>query len=159
MVDPDAPEGRDAHEVDGDTIPRSRLRAAWGPPEAPAAPAPVAPDAPRPATVVRDAPEPARPAERRTGPDLEHRIAPWAVPSPAAPASTNPSPAPSAPSPAHAPQAPERAPRDGALSRSRARSHARFTPPRGAVDLAPERPTPLTDPPKRRFWPWRRSAG
>lgn len=144
----------DAHEVledvDGDTVPRSRLLAAWGPRE-PAAPAvaaapagPAALAAPTVAPlVVRDAPEPARTAERRTGPDLEHRIAPWAVPAPPVTGS--------APDPATAP-APA-----AAGSRSRTQRHAMYAPPRGAVDLAPERPTPLTDPPRRGLWPWRRS--
>ncbi|QIM19975.1 hypothetical protein G7075_00565 [Phycicoccus sp. HDW14] len=165
MVDPDAAQPREeppvggVHDVDGDTIPRSRLRAAWGPPESGTHPPPTtaAPPttpvaAPPPAPMVRDAPEPARAAARRTGPDLEHRIAPWAVPSAApAPPGTPDAPAPGHTAPAHAAPAP--------ASRSRTRAHARFAPPRGAVDLAPERPTPLTDPPRRRFWPWRRSAG
>ncbi|MBM6399862.1 hypothetical protein [Phycicoccus sonneratiae] len=162
MAEPDAPEVLE--DVDGDTVPRSRLRAAWGPPETldtpgtpgtPGTPAPAAPAVPTPAArpLVADPPEPARAAERRTGPDLEHRIAPWAVP----PASTMVPPA-----PPHSPAGPapaEPAPSPTGGSASRARAHERFAPPRGAVDLAPDRATPLTDPPRRGRWPWRRRRG
>ncbi|MGG5259060.1 hypothetical protein [Phycicoccus avicenniae] len=147
MPEPDAPEVPE--DVDGDTVPRSRLRAAWGPPEAPA-----------PTPVVRDAPEPARPATRRTGEGLEQRIAPWAVPASGrgdtAPADGPGPPRPQSPTATEGPtDAPARtplvesAPRAGTVSRTRTERHAMYAPPRDAVDLAPERPTPLTDPPRR----------
>lgn len=137
-------------EVDETTIPRSRLRAVV---EAARA-EPVVP-APR---VVRDAPEPPRAAARRTGASLDVRIVPWAVP----PADL-PAPAPSAPPAAAAPVPPASQPdrprgtRPSEVSaappspaaRPRPQRHLGYAPSVGAVDLSPERPTPLTDPPRR----------
>ncbi len=130
-------------DADGDTIPRSRLRAARDQPP------------PEPPVRVRDAPEPARPAVRSTGSGLEQRIAPWAVPpapQPGEQASVEEAEGDPAAATAGTPESPPRR----RSSRHRPDRHAAYAPPEGAVDLEPSRPTPLADPPRRRFWRWRR---
>ncbi len=136
MAEPD-------EDADGDTIPRSRLRAAWDQPEEQA---PLR---------VHDAPERARAAVRHTGPSLEQRIAPWAVPAAPTSGGTAEEPAPGEPADPTPGGRHERRERREA-SGTRADRHAVYAPPEGAVDLAPSRPTPLTDPPRRRLWPWSR---
>ncbi len=142
------------HDVDETTVPRSRLRAAW---DAPAVTAPAvpkvtaAPAAPAVHRVVRDTPEPARPALRRTAPTLEGRIAPWAVP----PADAPPPSRPAAGTARGWGRDPE--PATPVAPRHRQRAHAAYAPTEGAVDLNPEQPTPLTDPPRRSVW--RKLAG
>ncbi|QKE83759.1 hypothetical protein [Arthrobacter sp. NEB 688] len=144
-------------EVDETTIPRSRLRAV------------VEATREQPARVVRDAPEPPRTASRRTGAPLDVRIAPWAVPpaevapgdpvaptAPAVPAGAPPAPA-AAPPSASTASPPSAASRPSQVSaapvspaaRPRPARHLGYAPADGAVDLSPERPTPLTDPPRR----------
>ncbi len=149
--------GGTGEDVDGDTVPRSRLRAAWGPPE-------PGPTLRPPGAAVRVAPEPARPAVRRTGPELEQRIAPWAVPDPGATVPTADPGGARAPDGREEPEGTEAvsgaaaAPpptsrwRRRVVSRTRADRHAAYAPGSAAVDLTPERPTPLTDPPRRGFW-------
>ncbi len=139
-------------EVDETTIPRSRLRAVVEATRAERV-VPVV-SAPR---VVRDAPEPPRTAARRTGASLDVRIVPWAVPpadlpAPAPPSAPAAAPAPPAPAPDRPrgtrPSEVSAAPLSPA-ARPRPQRHLGYAPSVGAVDLSPERPTPLTDPPRR----------
>ena len=138
MAEPD-------EDADGDTIPRSRLRAARDQ------------TTPEPPLRVRDAPEPARAAVRSTGSGLEQRIAPWAVPPAPEPGEQTTEgrgePGPAEKEPAR--KEPESAARRRAW-RHRPERHAAYAPPEGAVDLEPSRPTPLADPPRRRFRRWLR---
>ncbi|GGL32697.1 hypothetical protein H9L10_10520 [Phycicoccus endophyticus] len=138
-----------SEELEARTVPRSRLRAGWTPPQPAERLAGAGPVLPRAVRPVRDAPERPRAALRRTEPALEERIAPWAVPSDR--------PAPATPAPPADPgrAGRHRAERRPAQTRRREERHAVYAPAEGAVDLAPQRATPITDPPRRRWFRWR----
>ncbi|MBM6404905.1 hypothetical protein JQN72_11695 [Phycicoccus sp. CSK15P-2] len=129
----------DDPEVDADTIPRSRLRAVWGP-HGPT-------EAPR---LVPGPPEPVRPANRRVSTGLEERVRSWAPPA------ADPEPAPQTQTiritlPPRAPE-PDPSPTPAPAVARPPDRHRGYAPAAGAVDLAPERPTPFTEPPRRRWF-------